>query len=240
MSILDRAVVFACDFRPRVVGGIAVCPNHGRAGGAPAWLQLGDGVTASTFPAPLSGYGATFDTGDYLIANVVDRYSASSQFWMYFYGLVRSSTGIVYFWQSRDATQPNARGVGFGTTGAVPTLAIAGASGIDQTTGPAANRIQPRELCSWAVNFKGSSSAASSMEYFLNGVNLGSGTVSSDTWNGDSIATGKSMLYGKYWNGAVPAGNTIAGNHIAIAFGDGLITPKDIAEIQVLLRRRVI
>jgi hypothetical protein len=86
MSILDRAVVFAVDFKPRIVGGLSVMPNHGRAGGAPTWLRLGDGSTASTFPIPLAGYGANFTGFEYVETGVIDRYEWNSTFSLYWYG----------------------------------------------------------------------------------------------------------------------------------------------------------
>ena len=79
-SLLNRAVVFACDFKPRVVGGLQVMPNHGRAGGAPTWLTLGDGSTAGTIPIPLAGYGASFTGSQYVNTGVVDRYEHNNTF----------------------------------------------------------------------------------------------------------------------------------------------------------------
>ncbi|NCC35641.1 MAG: hypothetical protein EOM24_27060 [Chloroflexia bacterium] len=90
--ILDRAVVFACDFKPRLVNGVSVMPNHGRAAGAPPWLTLGNGTTSTTFPTPLAGFGASFDGGDYVNTGVVDRYEHTDQFSLYFFGTAKVGT----------------------------------------------------------------------------------------------------------------------------------------------------
>jgi hypothetical protein len=82
-DLMKRCCVFAVDFKPRIVGGINVIPNFGKAGGAPTWLRLGDGSTASTLPIPLAGYGASFTGTQYVDTGVVDRYERTDQFSLY-------------------------------------------------------------------------------------------------------------------------------------------------------------
>lgn len=59
--------------------------NYGRAGGAPGYMMCGDGFTSTSYPTPLSGFGASFN-GDYINTGVVDRYEHTDTFSMYFFG----------------------------------------------------------------------------------------------------------------------------------------------------------
>jgi hypothetical protein len=152
---------------------------------------------------------------------------------MYVFGRFSGTDGSLFV--TRDATQPNSRGIGLSLSGGVLVTSIAGASGIDQTR----NFTAPKVASSCAVNFNALKSAASSFEYFLDSVSKGNGTVDVDTWTGDTIASGKQLLFGAYWNGSTPTGPAVAGTYYAIAIGDGLLTVADINELTALAKRGI-
>lgn len=124
MDILNRAVVFACDFKQYSVAGKTYIKNYGKAGGAPEWLQCGDGTTTTTFPTPLARFGATFDGGDYINTGVVDRYERTNQFSLYHFGSRRGNCTII-----STITSPTNQGVSIQMVGSNPALSINAAAG---------------------------------------------------------------------------------------------------------------
>lgn len=227
---LDIAVVFACDFRPRVVNGVSVMPNHGRAAGAPAWLTLGDGTTATTFPTPLAGWGASFDGGDYVNTGVVDRYERTGQFSLYWYGEKRPADvfGII-------GNSSSSHGILLEENSGNTRVRLVGSNGtLIQNTGQATSRVAR----SFALTFSGS---AASIKHYING-SLVASTTGINNLNA-SIKNGCPWaLSTTYWNPTPPtvaSGNRLVGDSYAFGIFDGLLTPRDVMLLDTLVRGNI-
>lgn len=229
---MKRCCVFAVDFKPRIVGGINVMPNHGKAGGAPTWLRLGDGTTATTFPTPLAGFGASFTGTQYVDTGVVDRYERTDQFSLYFYGFLRTRTqqvissmlgtnnyrGIaleqiatrIYHWNSSQFFTSNAN------------LFYANAS---------AAFAQTKSIC---VTYAGVPNNVASSAIYSNG-SLLTVVKAGDTIS-DSVKSGQQFVLGARSNSASARESQIIGTAYAFGIFDGLLHPRDIYELDTLVK----
>jgi hypothetical protein len=72
------------------------------------------------------------------------------------------------------------------------------------------------------------------MTWYLDGV-VAAKTVVNDTMSTATIKSGKSMLIGGYYNGALKV-ISLVGTVQSFAFGDGAITPYDIAELDIITK----
>lgn len=223
---MDRFVVFAQDFRPRVVNGVSVMPNHGQAGGAPAWLTLGDGTTATKFPTPLAnGYGATFDGGDYVDCGSIDRYERTNQFSIYFFGRVGSAPNQ---WIANTVNAAaDFKGI-FIYTDAPNRFECNVCSAY--TPGTRCARNTPNNLHASSYVFAYSGNAITS---YTNGILSGTNVIAGLT--SGTILTGKQMRLGARTDGS--AG--MIGQCWGFGVADGILTPSDIAKVDVLVKARM-
>ena len=219
-DLMKRAVVFACDFRPRIVGGVSVMPNHGQAAGAPTWLTLGDGTTTTTFPTPLAGWGASFDGGDYVNTGVVDRYEITNQFSFYVYCSMPKSIRFNTLFQNTSVSN------GF-TLRRDDVIAL---------------RFFNFNRFWYGVGAANSNSIASvyngtnttdSVSHYSNGIKV-SNTYSAST-PGITFKTGVSIKIGL---NTVSAYNFL-GTGYAFGIFDGLLTPRDINFLDFLVKSNI-
>ena len=234
-DLMKRAVVFACDFRPRVVGGVSVMPNHGRAAGAPAWLTLGDGTTTTTFPTPLAGWGASFDDSvgrQRVHTGVADRYDWRNQFSMYAFVRPIDVAGMhdVYVDSTNDI---NLRGLGFyGLQSGIGTNLYVIDSFPSQTIAvKITNAAASRRIGSAVVTYDGTNLAAA-VKFYHSGALMATTNIVANPFSTGTIKGGKEFLLG----GRSREARSMRGKAYAIGIFDGLLTPRDIAILDTLVR----
>lgn len=226
----NKFVVFAADFKRSTVNGLTVIPNMGKAAGAPEWLTCGDGVTSSTFPTPLSGFGATFDGGDYINTGIVDRLTSSSIFTFYMLLSIPIHAGN-YYGFCNSGSGGTGINMNFSAIGNIDVTTNNG-SGSTGTSRIAA--ITLPTLTSVAINYSGTTNK---FQAYINNKNV----IPSP----NNIATGEGILnqytwvFGGYKNGnsVIPG---LIGKIYAAGIADGILMPRDISIIDNVVKQGIL
>lgn len=234
-DLMKRCCVFAVDFKPRIVGGVNVIPNFGKAGGAPTWLTLGNGTTATTFPTPLAGWGASFDGGDYVDTGVVDRYEQTDQFSLYMYGSANTRThqfissmyGILDY-----------RGVALEGISIRAYLWLVNAFTSNNYNLHFINKPGPIPFTqSLAVSYNGTPNTSGAASFFINGSAISTGKTN-ESING-TIKSGRGFRLGGRRDTDASLGASMIGTSYAFGIFDGLLTPRDINFLDVLVKSNI-
>ena len=200
------------DFKTQFdVNGVRKCNNLGRYPGAPKYLTMGDGTTASTFPTQLVGrHGISLDGGDYIDTGIVDPFERTDRFTI---AVVCSALVDGNLCDTFDQAVAY-RGFGINMTGGVLYHYIISNYGTSNMLYRAVTS-NAKPIVSYIDTYDGSSTRVGHNIYYnANLVTTGNlvDMLSS------TIKSGKSYLFGAWHNGAAK-GSLLTGNiHNAFIF----------------------
>lgn len=181
--------------------------NVGGMPGAPTYVRLGDGHTASTVPNQrTSSRGISLDGGDYVRVPMDFEYNEAFSI-----SVLTDSIMPAASWLAATYDSATARGIRFGTTGSGALVAGMFDDGGRSITLTSANNVipTPKQPRLYTLSYDGSLSSAGLTMWIDDQpvTAAGGGTALAS-----SVSSGRDLLLGARWNAAAPAEILAASN----------------------------
>jgi hypothetical protein len=209
-----------------------VCRNLGKATSAPATIQMGDGVTSTTYPAQRYPNALAFGTNDYVDTLLLNPFSRTSPFTIsaLLHCNAPNASAIVSSFDSVGNVGIESQFM-YGATNRV-YLGIYGGVGTYLEVWGLADMIKTQGLHFIATTYDGTGVAAG-VQFYADGVNLAK-TIVSDTLGITEPVSANTLRVGMRPGGAIPLSATSAK-----LFGLG-VYPAELTQLQILeLERRM-
>jgi hypothetical protein len=203
--------------------------NLGGMPGAPTYVRLGDGHTATTIPAQrTSSRGVSLDGSDYLRVPMDFEHNEP-----YSISILTDSILPAASWLAATYDSATARGIRFGTTGSGALVAGMFDDGGRSITLTSANNVipTPKQPRLYTLSYDGGLSAAGLTMWIDDQpvTAAGGGTALAS-----SVSSGRDLLLGARWNAAAPAEILAASNIFCTSEYDTVL---DSYELRMLKRR---